>query len=67
MRKIDPLFLGQNLHQVLFDTDGVLVFGKPQAATKSADMGVDHDSCRQSVSSTEDYISSFTSHACQVY
>ena len=42
-RKREPFFLRNDLYQVLFDLDGLRVFGQIQASRKPLHMRVDHD------------------------
>ena len=60
MRELNPFVLRDDLHQVLFDFDGVGIFCEVEAIGQALDVGIDDDSGGDAEDGTEDDVGGFT-------
>lgn len=63
VRKIDPRFLGDGLHQILLDFWWVIVAGEVEAARDAAHVGIDDDAKGKSVAGAQNDVRSFARNA----
>ena len=60
-RKLDPLFLGDDLHEILLNLDRIGMFGEVEPPRDTLDVRVHHNPRRDSIETTQDNIGCFAS------
>lgn len=63
MTERDPLILGNEPHEVLFNLLRVFLSGETQPLTDACDVGIHNHSRRDSISGSQDDVGCFSSHA----
>ena len=66
MREIDPVGLGDNLHQIVFDLFGRVLPGQAEAAAQAVNMRVNHNPFSFAVRDAEDDTGGFAAAAGQL-
>ena len=59
--KLNPLFLGDDLHQILLDLDRIGMFGQVEPPRDTLDMSVHYNPGRDSIETTQNNIGRFAS------
>src|ERR1700722_1504325 len=65
VREADPVFLRNDIHQVVLDFFGVFVFGKVEAIGNADDVGIDHYAGRNAERGTEHDVAGFAGDSRQ--